>query len=170
MRLVMTVRSDREDRNGAAELRSWLNGVPELRGRVNRAEGEPAPEGAMGAAADTLVAVLEPGGVAAVFAGALVAWVQTRRGNHTVTVTRADGTEITITSPRAGSMTPEELAALAERLARPEDARSGEQGPEEQTSGEPREQARPEQSGPEEGRRPDERRPTDEGGSSGAQS
>ncbi|WP_051723267.1 hypothetical protein [Streptomyces albus] len=122
MRLVVTVRDDAEEGSGAAELRSWLTGLPELRGRVDRVDaGEPetAPAGAMGAATDALVAVLEPGGVAAVFAGAVVAWAQTRRASHTITVTRPDGTEITISSRQARSMTPEEAAALAERLARP---------------------------------------------------
>ncbi|MFF0964733.1 effector-associated constant component EACC1 [Streptomyces sp. NPDC003703] len=56
--------------------------------------------GTMGAASDALIALLEPGGVATVFAGAVIAWVQTRCGNHTITVTRPDGTEITISSGR----------------------------------------------------------------------
>ncbi|MGN9790471.1 effector-associated constant component EACC1 [Streptomyces sp. OZ13] len=117
MSIVMTVRA--EGTSGAAEeLRGWLLNEPELRGRVRRESTEPPP-GAMGPATDALVALLEPGGVAAVFAGAIVAWVQTRRGNHTVTVTRADGTSITISTRQARSLSPQELAELAERLARP---------------------------------------------------
>ncbi|MEU2468855.1 hypothetical protein ABZ580_32365 [Streptomyces sp. NPDC012486] len=122
MRVVMTVSNDAEGDGGTADLRRWLTALPELRGRVDRAdpgECETAPADTMGAATDALVAVLEPGGVAAVFAGGLVAWVQTRRSSHTITVTRPDGTVITISSRQAGSMTPEEAADLAERLARP---------------------------------------------------
>ncbi|MFJ8858985.1 hypothetical protein ACIRD8_11175 [Streptomyces sp. NPDC102451] len=121
----MTVRNAAEEESGTAELRSWLTGLPELRGRVDR--GDPAdlgerdtvPMNTMGPATDALIAVLEPGGVAAVFAGAVVAWAQTRRSDHTVTVVRPDGTEITISSRQARTMTPEEAAELAERLARP---------------------------------------------------
>ncbi len=119
MRLIMTVRNDEEETSAAAELRNWLTEVPELRGRVSRAEPDEAPADAMGPATDAVMALLEPGGVAAVFAGALVAWVQTRRSSHTITVTRPDGTEITISSRQARAMTSEEAAALAERLARP---------------------------------------------------
>lgn len=129
MRLVVTVHGD-ENGNGngtddsagaAAELRTWLTDVPQLRGRVDRAErdGGDAPDRTMGPAVDALVAVLEPGGVAAVFAGALVAWLQTRRSSHTISVTRPDGTRITLSSRQARSLSPQEAAELAERLARP---------------------------------------------------
>jgi hypothetical protein len=122
MRVVMTVSNDAEGDSGTAGLRSWLTGLPELRGRVDHLDPEEqdtAPEDTMGAATDALVAVLEPGGVAAVLAGAIVAWAQTRRSSHTITVIRPDGTEITISSRQARSMTPDEVADLADRLARP---------------------------------------------------
>ncbi|WP_103512661.1 hypothetical protein [Streptomyces sp. SM13] len=119
MRLTVTVQDDAGEGNGHAELRSWLLDVPELRGRVDRRERDDGSARTMGPAADALVALLEPGGVAAAFAGAMVAWVQTRRSSHTVTVIRPDGTEITISSRQARAMSPEEAAALAERLARP---------------------------------------------------
>ena len=114
MRVTMTVRPE-----GAHELRAWLRDVPELRGRVLRDTTAEAPPGAMGPAADAVIALLEPGGVAAVFAGALVAWVQTRRQDCTVTVTRPDGTEISIATRRARQLSPQELAELTERLAGP---------------------------------------------------
>ncbi|WP_276313892.1 MULTISPECIES: effector-associated constant component EACC1 [unclassified Streptomyces] len=115
----MAVRSEGST-SAVEELRGWLLNEPELRGRVRREPAE-APPGAMGPAADALVALLEPGGVAAVFAGAVVAWVQTRRGNHTVTVTRADGSSVTISTRQARGLSPQELAELAERLARSSD-------------------------------------------------
>jgi len=120
MRLVLTVDNDVEGEGaGAAALRSWLMAVPQLRGKVDRVAKDAAPAGTMGPAADALVAVLEPGGVAVAFAGALVAWVQTRRSTHTISVIRPDGTKITISSRQARSMSPQEAADLAERLARP---------------------------------------------------
>ncbi|UCM90471.1 effector-associated constant component EACC1 [Streptomyces marincola] len=119
MRVVMTVAGEGTSPSGVHELHGWLRDVPELRGRVGRDEAAPPVPGAMGPGADALVALLEPGGVAAAFAGALIAWVQTRRGSHTVTVVRPDGTEITISTRQARELTPEQLAELAERLARP---------------------------------------------------
>ncbi|MFC8368439.1 hypothetical protein ACFUIT_10720 [Streptomyces sp. NPDC057239] len=130
MRLVVTVHDDENGTGNtagaAAELRTWLTDVPRLRGRVDRAEQDDraerdggAPARTMGPAVDALVAVLEPGGVAAVFAGALVAWLQTRRSSHTISVTRPDGTRITLSSRQARALSPQEAADLAERLARP---------------------------------------------------
>lgn len=135
MRLVVTVHDDEngtgDTAGAAAELRTWLTDVPRLRGRVDRAERDDlgerddraerdgAPARTMGPAVDALVAVLEPGGVAAVFAGALVAWLQTRRSSHTISVTRPDGTRITLSSRQARALSPQEAADLAERLARP---------------------------------------------------
>ncbi|MFC8423489.1 hypothetical protein ACFUN7_21910 [Streptomyces sp. NPDC057236] len=132
----MTVHDDEngtgDTAGAAAELRTWLTDVPRLRGRVDRAERDDraernggaerddrAPARTMGPAVDALVAVLEPGGVAAVFAGALVAWLQTRRSSHTISVTRPDGTRITLSSRQARALSPQEAADLAERLARP---------------------------------------------------
>lgn len=138
MRLVVKVHDDEngtgDSAGAAAELRTWLTDVPRLRGRVDRAEqddraGQDGDDSAgrdngtstrtMGPAVDALVAVLEPGGVAAVFAGALVAWLQTRRSSHTISVTRPDGTRITLSSRQARALSPQEAADLAERLARP---------------------------------------------------
>ncbi|MER5632569.1 effector-associated constant component EACC1 [Streptomyces nitrosporeus] len=117
----MTVRAGDggDEANGAAELLRWLRNEPRLKSRVGRLDRDGAPAGAMGPVVDAVVAVLEPGGVAAVFAGALVAWVQTRRGSWTVTVRRPDGTEISLSSSRARALGPEEAAALAEQLIRP---------------------------------------------------
>ncbi len=117
MRVVLTVHDDAGSESGGAALRNWLTDVPGLKGRVERETRDAVPADAMGAAVDALVAVLEPGGVAAVFAGALVAWVQSRRGDCTVRVTRPDGTRIVISSRQARTMSPQEAAELAERLA-----------------------------------------------------
>ncbi|MFC7830779.1 hypothetical protein [Streptomyces sp. NPDC057375] len=118
LRVVVTAAEDGR-REGVEELRGWLLDVPELRGRIRRDDLAASRPGTMGAASDALIALLAPGGVATVFAGAVIAWVQTRRGNHTITVTRSDGTEITISSSRARDISPQEAADLAQRLAAP---------------------------------------------------
>jgi hypothetical protein len=115
MRILITVQGD--DTGGVDHLRRWLSDEPDLRGRVHREAGAVPPSGAMGSVADALVALLEPGGVAAVFAGAVVAWTQSRRGDQTITITRADGTEITISSTQVKGLDARQTAELAERLA-----------------------------------------------------
>ncbi|MCL7382419.1 hypothetical protein ACFU76_37205 [Streptomyces sp. NPDC057539] len=98
------------------DLRRWLAAEDSLRGRVRLADTRPV-DGAMGAVSDVLVAVLEPGGVAAVFVGGVVAWLQARRGDQTVTLTRPDGTRITIESTQVRGLNGEQAMALAERLS-----------------------------------------------------
>ncbi|MFD4024713.1 hypothetical protein ACFWRV_14530 [Streptomyces sp. NPDC058576] len=119
-----------EGPNGAHELRRWLSAEPQLRGRIRSGatHAEPTP-GAMGIAADALLAVLAPGGVAAVFAGAVVAWAQTRRGSQTITMIRPDGTEITISTTQVRGLDAQQTNDLARQLAadlvgagRPDDA------------------------------------------------
>ncbi|MFF9850208.1 effector-associated constant component EACC1 [Streptomyces litmocidini] len=107
-----------EGPNDAHELRRWLSAEPQLRGRIRSGatHAEP-PGGAMGTAADALLAVLAPGGVAAVFAGAVVAWAQTRRGSQTITITRPDGTEISVSATHVRGLTAQQTADLARQLA-----------------------------------------------------
>ena len=120
MRITITVRDEntRRDGPGPSELlRQWLNEQPELRGRTRRrTAAAPAPD-EMGVAADALLALLEPGGVAAAFAGAVVAWAQTRRGSQTITLRQADGREITIVSTHVKGMDADRTADLARQLA-----------------------------------------------------
>ncbi|MGW6740653.1 effector-associated constant component EACC1 [Streptomyces sp. NPDC055025] len=88
-----------------------------MRGRLRRA-ADPAPQaGTMGLAADAVLALLAPGGVATVLAGALIVWMQTRKGSRTVTITRADGTEISVTSTQVGAMDAHQAEELARRIA-----------------------------------------------------
>lgn len=120
MRVVITVRSDEPDgravgANDVHGLRRWLAETPALRGRVGR-DASPLDPGSMGAATEALVALLEPGGVASVFAGAVVAWVQTRRGSHTITVTRPDGSRISLSTSQVKKLTPEQIMDLTREL------------------------------------------------------
>jgi hypothetical protein len=118
MRIIVTVEGD--DSGSGHELRRWLTAEPEMRGRVRPADAP--PPGATGAVSDTLVALVEPGGIAAVFAGALVAWLQSRRGTRTVTITRPDGTRITVTAAQVKALDARRAADLARELAAAVDA------------------------------------------------
>ncbi|MFI6848745.1 hypothetical protein OG535_22455 [Kitasatospora sp. NBC_00085] len=111
-------------RSGAGEdasggLLRWLDRQPELRGVVRRDDTAVPPPGTMGGAGELFLAVLAPGGVAAVLATAVVAWVQNRRGGQSVsvTVTRPDGGQVTVASDRVRPMNPEQLAELTRRIA-----------------------------------------------------
>lgn len=115
MQVTITVESGHGPA-GPDDLRRWLGGQPALRGRVRRQADEPLP-GAMGTAGDVVLALLEPGGVAAAFAGAVVAWVRTRRGTQTVTITRPDGTRLTLSTTEVKGLDARQAAELAQRLA-----------------------------------------------------
>ncbi|MFD0273112.1 hypothetical protein ACFVHB_04250 [Kitasatospora sp. NPDC127111] len=108
---------DGEDVSG--DLRRWLSRQPELRGAVRRDDSAEPPPGTMGSTGDLLLAVLAPGGVAAVLATAVVTWVQNRRGGQSVavTVTRPDGGQVTVASDSVRPMSPEQLAELTRRIA-----------------------------------------------------
>ncbi|MEV7683839.1 hypothetical protein AB0O64_35675 [Streptomyces sp. NPDC088341] len=117
MKVVITVRGDGPGDVGADDLRRWLDNQPALRGRLRRAADPDPQAGAMGLAADAVLALLAPGGVATVLAGALIAWMQTRKGNRTVTITRPDGTEISVTSTQVGAMDSHQAEELARQIA-----------------------------------------------------
>ncbi|MFI8961202.1 hypothetical protein ACIGO8_03725 [Streptomyces sp. NPDC053493] len=112
---------------GALELREWLRGDPELRTRVGgattgtppEAEAEPEPEpGTMGGPGEIVSLLLQPGGLTVTLAASVVAWLQTRRGTQSVTLTRPDGTQVVVTSEGVRGLTPESSGELAERVAR----------------------------------------------------
>ncbi|WP_239336177.1 hypothetical protein [Frankia sp. CiP3] len=104
--------------NSVAPLGTWLGRERELRGRVRRAPAAAPPPAVMGTATDLLTVVLEPGGVATVLAAALVAWVQRRAGSQTVTVTRPDGTTLTVAAEHVRGLDARQVSELAQQLAR----------------------------------------------------
>ncbi|MPY51336.1 effector-associated constant component EACC1 [Streptomyces acidicola] len=117
MRITITVRDGSPGRADTDDLRRWLGDNPALRGRIRRpTEASPQP-GTMGVAADALLALLAPGGVATVLAGGLIAWLQTRKGSQTVVISRPDGTEITVTSTHVRALDARQTAELAQQLA-----------------------------------------------------
>jgi hypothetical protein len=72
----------------------------------------------MGTVTDLLTVALEPGGPATVLAAALVAWLQRRRGNQTVSITRPDGGTVTVAAENVRGLTAEQVGELAQQLAR----------------------------------------------------
>lgn len=102
----------------AEHLRRWLRRDPELRNAVGQAlPGTPAPGSMSGGVAELVPVLLSPGGLTAAVAAAVVAWLQSRRGSQTVTITRPDGTQVTVTSEGVAGLTPQGTADVAQQLA-----------------------------------------------------
>ncbi|MFE2844901.1 hypothetical protein ACFXKS_15285 [Streptomyces scopuliridis] len=118
MKVTLAVSGPGEDTAGASsDLRRWLRRHPELRDRITpEPAAEPAP-GSMGAAGELVSLLLAPGGFTAALAAAVVAWLQNRRGNQTVTITLPDGTQVTVSSERVRDLSAEGSGELAERVA-----------------------------------------------------
>jgi hypothetical protein len=98
-------------------LREWLAAEPALRGQVRLVEPAPRP-GTLGGVVEALQVVLGPGGVAPVFAGALVAWARRRVGDAEVMVTRPDGTSVTVKATNVRGLDGPEMADLVAGVAR----------------------------------------------------
>ncbi|MEV8535848.1 hypothetical protein [Streptomyces sp. NPDC051211] len=116
MQIAITARDD-GGRVGTDDLRGWLGKQRELRGRVQRGAGEPPAPGTMGTATEFVTVLLEPGGIVTVLVAAVVTWVQNRSGSQTVTITRPDGTEVTVTSDRVKGLNAQQAGALAQEIA-----------------------------------------------------
>ncbi|MCF3104417.1 hypothetical protein IPZ58_22870 [Streptomyces roseoverticillatus] len=119
MKATLTVSTPGTAPGGGAvnDLRRWLQRHPELRAHIRQ---EPAPEpapGTMGAASELLTLVLAPGGVTVALSAAVVAWLQNRRGNQTVTITLPDGAQVTVTTENVRDLNARDSGELAQRLA-----------------------------------------------------
>ncbi|MER7674101.1 hypothetical protein ABTY61_37360 [Kitasatospora sp. NPDC096128] len=101
-------------------LRSWLAGVPELRGRTSPVERQVA--GTMGSVMEALAVALGPGGLATGLATALFAWIRQQRAEVTVKVTRPDGTTLDLSAKRVQGLTQEALRELLRDTVRMLDA------------------------------------------------
>ncbi|MEU6440882.1 hypothetical protein [Streptomyces sp. NPDC047046] len=119
MKVVITVHGEDVD---PEDLRRWLGRDPALRGKVRRAVDPTPRAGTMGLAADAVLALLAPGGVATVLAGALIAWLQTRKGSRTITITRPDGTEISVTTAQVETGDARDAEGLVQYIAAQLDA------------------------------------------------
>ncbi|WP_166027932.1 effector-associated constant component EACC1 [Streptomyces chilikensis] len=102
----------------ADDLYAWLREDPELRAVALREPPGRPDDGEMGALYELVTLLLEPEGTVAVFGAAVVAWLQTRRGNQTVTIRRPDGTRIVVSSERVRGLSAEGAAELARQIVR----------------------------------------------------
>ncbi|MEU6549063.1 hypothetical protein ABZ915_02080 [Streptomyces sp. NPDC046915] len=100
-----------------SDLHGWLQRHPELRGRLVRQPAAPPPPGSMGASGELLTLLLAPRGLTAALAAAVVAWLQNRRGDQTVTITLPDQTQITVASTKVRGLTAEGSGDLARNIA-----------------------------------------------------
>lgn len=136
----------------AYELRQWLRDDPDLRPAVvPLVPASPAP-GSMGAIGTVIELLLQPGGLTVTLAAGVVAWLQTRRGTQTVTITKPDGTQVVVTSEGVRGLTPQSSGELAQQVARAlaapaahvaeQAAAQGAEPPPEQTAAQVSEQAR----------------------------
>ncbi|MEV5890677.1 effector-associated constant component EACC1 [Nonomuraea fuscirosea] len=89
MNTLLKVLGD-ESGDALRELRVWLSEEPGLRGRMRLVEREP-DEGALGPIPEVLQVLIGTGGIATTVT-AVVAWLQTRRGEIAVKISRGDVT------------------------------------------------------------------------------
>jgi hypothetical protein len=111
----LTVRVSGGD--AAGELRSlmaWLGRDIPLRGRA-RLVPDGDTTGTLGGGLEILSVALAPGGVAAAFATAFVAWIRSRRGNFEVEIER-DGKKLKVTSTNVRELTMAEINEQTSRL------------------------------------------------------
>ncbi|MFF2572987.1 hypothetical protein [Streptomyces sp. NPDC058084] len=104
--------------DAALDLREWLRDEPGLRERVGRGPSPEPEPGTMGSLGEIVPLLLEPGGLTVTLAASIVAWLQTRRGTQSVTITKPDGTQVVVTSEGVRGLTPETTGDLARRVAR----------------------------------------------------
>jgi Effector Associated Constant Component 1 len=93
-----------EDGGDVESLWEWLRQEPELRGRLTTASA-PAPQGAMGAPIELVVALATTaGGVATVLARSLSTWLtereRQRRSDVTIKVTGPGGRQVQVSARR----------------------------------------------------------------------
>jgi hypothetical protein len=98
-------------------LRRWLIGEDELRGEVRVVERPPDP-GKLGSLPDALVIALGPGGVGAVLASAVIAWIRHRTGDVSLEMTCPDGSSVQVQGRRLRGLTADDVSAQVERLGR----------------------------------------------------
>ncbi|MFJ5112081.1 hypothetical protein ACIQAD_15775 [Streptomyces sp. NPDC088551] len=118
MRATLAVSGIGDDVAGASsDLRRWLGRHPDLRSQILREPARVPVPGSMGATGELVSLLLAPGGLTAALAAAVVAWLQNRRGNQTVTITLPDGTQVVVSSERVRGLDAAGSSELAQRVA-----------------------------------------------------
>ena len=102
-------------------LDNWLQGEPELAGRVRLSAPVPR-EGQLGALADVLVAAVSSGGALSVLAASLHAWLsQPRRSDVRICVQGESGRAVEIDADRVDAQQIEVLLRQVLDFGRPEE-------------------------------------------------
>jgi hypothetical protein len=102
-------------------LDAWLQGEPELAGRVKVSAPVPR-EGELGALAEVLIAAVSSGGTVSVLATSLRAWLsQPRRSDVRIRVQGDSGRVVEITADRVDAQQAEVLLRQALDSGRPEE-------------------------------------------------
>ena len=103
-----------------AEVRSlqeWLVAEPGLRGRVRLVQ--PAPQaGTLGGAVEALTVAVGQGGAVTALVSVLVVWIRRRVGDVSVTLTRPDGTSISVDATHVRGLDSSGVAELVDDIAR----------------------------------------------------
>ena len=96
-------------------LREWLVAEPGLRVRLV----PPAPRaGTLGGAVEVLAVAVGQGGAVTALVSVLVAWLRRRVGDVSVTLTRPDGTSISVDAKHVRGMDTAEVADLVADITR----------------------------------------------------
>ncbi|WP_457030806.1 effector-associated constant component EACC1 [Kitasatospora sp. P5_F3] len=107
------------------ELDEWLNGEPELRGRLKPRAAQPGP-GELGAPFDVLIAAIGSGGAISVLAGSLHGFLTRPRGADVrISVSSPDGRSVELEAQRV-----EDVEVLLRQVIAASEGSAGEPGAE----------------------------------------
>ena len=101
------------------ELRAWgtfLSGEDELRGRIEYVEAPLTPNH-LGTVTDAITVAVGSAGALTILARAVVAFVQSRRSDHSIHMSRPDGGDIRVEAKRIKSANASQIRELVEQLA-----------------------------------------------------
>ncbi|GAB1817202.1 effector-associated constant component EACC1 [Herbidospora sp. RD11066] len=116
MTILLTITAQ-DTADGARDLYAWLREEPELRGLVRVVDGEIRP-GALGAGTDGLQVLLGAGGGLATLATVVIAWLRTRRGEVSVSLTTGpEETRVEVTAKGVKSLDVDATRALTGQIA-----------------------------------------------------
>ncbi|WP_204042924.1 effector-associated constant component EACC1 [Acrocarpospora phusangensis] len=114
---VLLIITAQDSADGVRDLYAWLREEPELRGLVRVVDAEIQP-GALGAGTDGLQVLLGAGGAVATLATVVVAWLRTRRGEVSVSLTRGtEETRVEVTAKGVKSLDVAAARALTSHIA-----------------------------------------------------
>ncbi|WP_327091075.1 hypothetical protein OIE66_10750 [Nonomuraea sp. NBC_01738] len=113
----MTIEAGADTADEARDLYAWLREDGDLRGSVTMSESR-APEGALGPVINGLEIAFGAGGAAVTAANVLIAWLGSRKGEVSVTVSKnSDGAEVQVSAKGVKGLDLAATKALTEQIA-----------------------------------------------------